>query len=259
VAHHPAAMAEDAADARSEPEASVPHYEIPSNMRAAAIARRAGRRTSLPGLAEEEEEEEQERTEPEPELEPEPEPELRPGDGQGASGAPASRSAPARLLAPTRSKALPIAPSAVPGNHHHSNPTAVPSSGGKGGPNILRRGSQMLSNSLAQFNQGKIKKRRMRRLSLKQSIGTQMDTPVKDLLLPASKTRAYWEMFIVGVLLSQAIYTPYAVAFHLFPARSLEGSAQLGRGAWVRRTKGRHRRRVTRLSQPRPRAPRCDR
>ena len=42
---------------------------------------------------------------------------------------------------------------------------------------------------------------------------------IKDLLLPGSRTRTYWEMLIAALLLVQFVLSPYVAAFLLFPRR----------------------------------------
>lgn len=207
-------------------EPHVAEYEMSSPMKE-ALAKRKNRRTSLPGLVEDPEESE--------DLADLSDAEAPTASAAGKNTAPAgpNKKASSKMVH-TNSRALPLSKTAVPQTFPPAiKETTSSSSSGDSSkvPMLLRRGSKMLTNSLAEFNQQKMKKRRMRRLSLKQSIGTQ-PVELKDLLLPTSKTRTYWEMFVALILLFQLVYSPYAVAFQTFPIRHERGIYPT---AWIAR------------------------
>lgn len=194
-----------------------------------------------------------------------------PRGGQVAPLPPMPQRRRAVALAPT---SLPVLPVELPGGGKKSG----------GGPGFLRRGSQMLNNSMKEFSASKEQKRRRRRLSLQQFVGTQVGNPavvvlvwspascwgsqtaavrrgckldsgggigcnqdieVVEILLPNSKTRMAWELFIALLvrlvrhhpgrisrfhqthrksrvffqLLAQQLFSSYVVAFLIFPMR----------------------------------------
>ena len=102
--------------------------------------------------------------------------------------------------------------------------TAAGTKAGSRGGSILASASQSLDQRLNQKRQHEILKRRLRRMSLQQMFvgdntsGKSVEE-IKDLLLPGSKTRTYWEMLIAVLLLAQFVLSPYAAAFLLFPRR----------------------------------------
>ena len=102
--------------------------------------------------------------------------------------------------------------------------TSADPKGGRRGGSILASASQSLDQRLSQKREQEKLKRRLRRMSLQQmfvsdSTSGQSVEAIKDLLLPGSKTRTYWEMLIAALLLVQFVLSPYVAAFLLFPRR----------------------------------------
>ena len=89
---------------------------------------------------------------------------------------------------------------------------------------ILSSASQSLDQHFNQKRRRESLKRRARRMSLQQqfvgdSTSGQSVESIKDLLLPGSRTRTYWEMLIAAMVLVQFVLSPYVAAFLLFPRR----------------------------------------
>jgi hypothetical protein len=101
---------------------------------------------------------------------------------------------------------------------------AAPPGGGRGRGSILSSASQSLDQHFNQKRRRESLKRRARRMSLQQqfvgdSTSGQSVESIKDLLLPGSRTRTYWEMLIAALLLVQFVLSPYVAAFLMFPRR----------------------------------------
>ena len=101
--------------------------------------------------------------------------------------------------------------------------------GGAGGGLAKRRGSIMQSASqltanlelqMGQKRRRESMKKRQRRMSLQQQFATDSnkdDIVITDLLLPGSKTRTWWEMFLAAWVLVQFVLSPFVASFLLFP------------------------------------------